>query len=243
LGTKPDARQWKHVIEGFERDFPLPLSPTYVFSNHDRKRSMAIARNDVRIMRLMAMLQMTVRGIPFTYYGEELGIPKPTLPMRTGLDPLAQQYRAIPQFMVNWSGESLNRDECRTPMLWDTTAHAGFTTGAPWLPVSPDHPMINAATQQGDDHSLMRFYARLLALRNASEALRHGTLTISDIRCDRDVLAYYRTLGEETFLILLNFSKRDKTIIPPPGQLELSTVHSPRQRALAPWDGRAIRLE
>jgi glycosidase len=243
LGTKPDARKWRHVIEGFERDFPLPLSPTYVFSNHDRKRSMTIARNDVRIMKLLALMQLTVRGIPFTYYGEELGIPKPTLPMRTGLDPLAQRYKAIPQFMVNWAGESLNRDECRTPMLWDTTRNAGFTTKDPWLPVSSGYQMINAATQQGDQSSLMRFYANLLSFRNGNEALKYGSLTISDIRCDSDVLAYYRTLDNRTFLIFLNFSKREKTIIPPPGQLEISTVSSPQPRTLAPWEGRVIRLE
>jgi glycosidase len=243
LGTKPDAREWRHVIEGFERDFPLPLTPTYVFSNHDRKRSMAIARNDVRIMKLMAMLQMTVRGIPFTYFGEELGIPKPMLPLRTGLDPLAQRYKAIPQFMVNMTGESLNRDECRTPMLWDTTAHAGFSTGSPWLPVSANHHDINAATQQNDPNSLLRFYTELIALRNANEVLRHGTLTISDIRCDRDVLAYYRTFGNETFLILLNFSKKEKPIAVPPGKVLLSTMAAPQKATLGAWEGRTYRME
>lgn len=243
LGTRPDARAWRHVIEGFERDFPLPLTPTYVFSNHDRKRSMAIARNDVRIMKLMALMQMTVRGIPFTYYGEELGIPKPKLPMRTGLDPLAQRYRAIPQFMVNWSGESLNRDECRTPMLWDTTAHAGFTTGTPWLPVSGDHRSINVAAQQQDDHSLLRFYRELLALRNGHEVLRHGSLTISDIRCDKDLLSYYRTLGDETFLILLNFSDRTKTITAPKGTIMLTTSVSPKRAELEAWEGRVYQVK
>lgn len=243
LGTKPDARKWRHVIEGFERDFPKPLIPTYVFSNHDRKRSMAIARDDVRIMKLMAMLQMTVRGLPFTYYGEELGIKKPTLPMRTGLDPLAQRYKAIPQFLVNMSGESLNRDECRTPMLWDTLSNAGFTTGIPWLPIAEDSRNINVASQLQDSSSLLIFYKKLMDIRHDSNALRDGALTISDVRCDRDVLAFYRTIGNETSLVLLNFSKREKTIATPLGVVEVSTVPAHESSRLLPWEGRIIKLE
>lgn len=245
LGAKFKAGAWKEVIHGFERDFPEPFIPTYVLSNHDRKRSITSVGNDPAKAKLLALLQMTVRGIPFTYYGEELGIPKPTLPMRTGLDPLAQKYRSIPQFMVNWTGESLNRDECRTPMLWDTTAHAGFTaqTATPWLPVSPNYLEINAQTQWQDSTSLLRFYADVLKLRNASEVLRFGSLQIAENRCDRDVLAYYRTLGKETFLILLNFSNREKPIIAPEAELLLSTAAHPEKRTLRPLEGRVLRLQ
>jgi len=245
LGAKFKAGAWKEIIHGFERDFPEPFIPTYVFSNHDRKRSITSVGNDPSKAKLLALLQMTVRGIPFTYYGEELGIPKPTLPMRTGLDPLAQKYRSIPQFMVNWTGESLNRDECRTPMLWDTTAHAGFTapTAAPWLPVSPDYMEINAQKQWQDSTSLLRFYADVLKLRNASDVLRFGSLQIAENRCDRDVLAYYRTLGKETFLIFLNFSNREKPIIAPEAELLLSTIANPEKRTLRPLEGRVLRLQ
>lgn len=243
LGTKFSAKAWRSTITEFEHDFPDPFIPTYVFSNHDRRRSMAIVDNDVRKMKLLALMQMTVRGIPFTYYGEELGIPKPKLPMRTGLDPLAQRFKAIPQFMVNWSGQSLNRDECRTPMLWDGTTHAGFSTGTPWLPVSGNFHEINAARQRQDSTSLLLFYQNVLKLRNSNEALRTGSLAISDIRCDKDVLAYYRTLGEETFLVLLNFSNREKSFIMPPGTLAISTVPNPEWSSLAPLEGRVIRMD
>lgn len=243
LGTKFSAKAWRSTITEFEHDFPDPFIPTYVFSNHDRRRSMAIVDNDVRKMKLLALMQMTVRGIPFTYYGEELGIPKPKLPMRTGLDPLAQRYKAIPQFMVNWSGQSLNRDECRTPMLWDSTTNAGFSTATPWLPVSGNFHEINAARQRQDSTSLLLFYQHVLKLRNSNEALRTGSLAISDIRCDKDVLAYYRTLGEETFLVLLNFSNREKSFIMPPGTLEISTVPDPEWSSLAPLEGRVIRMD
>jgi glycosidase len=242
LGTRFDARAWKRTIAEFEHDFSEPYVPTYVFSNHDRRRSMALVGNDVRKMKLLVLLQMTVRGIPFTYYGEELGIPKPTLPMRTGLDPLAQRYKAIPQFMVNWSGQSLNRDECRTPMLWDSTAHAGFSTARPWLPVSEGYSELNAARQRTDSTSLLRFYGDVLRLRKAHAALHTGTLQIADVRCDRDVLAYYRNAGDASFLVLLNFSKREKPFVVPPGTLQLSTVQAPHRGVLGPYEGRVMRL-
>jgi glycosidase len=244
LGTKFSAKAWHEVVSGFERDFPEPLVPTYVFSNHDRKRSITSVGNDPAKAKLLALMQMTVRGIPFTYYGEELGIPKPTLPLRTGLDPLAQKYRSIPQFMVNWTGESLNRDECRTPMLWDSTANAGFTTTTkPWLPVSANYREINATKQWQDSTSLLRFYADILRLRNASDALRFGTMQIAEVRCDKDVFAYYRTMGDETFLVLLNFSKRPQSIPVSNCKVMLSTVSSPVASQLGPWEGRAVLLK
>jgi glycosidase len=245
LGTEFNAKAWKKVVSGFEHDFPAPLIPTYVYSNHDRKRSITSVDNDPVKAKLLALMQMTVRGIPFTYYGEELGIPKPTLPLRTGLDPLAQKYRSIPQFMVNMTGESLNRDECRTPMLWDSTTHAGFTAASatPWLPVSANYKEINAAKQWQDSTSLLRFYAEALQLRNGSDALRFGTLQIAENRCSKDVFAYYRTMGDETFLVLLNFSKRPQSIPVSNCKVMLSTVSSPVASQLGPWEGRAVLLK
>ncbi len=244
LGTKFSAKAWHEVVSGFERDFPEPLIPTYVYSNHDRKRSITSVGNDPAKAKLLALMQMTVRGIPFTYYGEELGIPKPTLPLRTGLDPLAQKYRSIPQFMVNWTGESLNRDECRTPMLWDSTANAGFTTTAqPWLPVSANYKEINAAKQWQDGTSLLRFYTEALKLRNASDALRFGTLQIAENRCSKDVFAFYRTLGNETFLVWLNFSKRAQNIPISNGNVMLSTIAFPMASKLGPLEGRVVLLK
>lgn len=126
LSTPFNPKKWQKMVEELEHNFPAPFVPTYVFSNHDRRRSITPLGNDVRKAKLLAFFQFTVRGIPFTYNGEELGIEKPTLPLKTGKDPLAQRYRSIPQFMVNWTGQSLNRDECRTPVQWDTTENAGF---------------------------------------------------------------------------------------------------------------------
>ncbi len=82
----------------------------------------------------------------------------------------------------------------------------------------------------------------MLRLRKTNAALHAGNLQIADVRCDRDVLAYYRTAGDTTFLVLLNFSKRDKPFVLPPGVLELSTVATPLRSVLGPYEGRVMRL-
>ncbi|MBI1286633.1 MAG: DUF3459 domain-containing protein [Flavobacteriales bacterium] len=243
LSTPFKAKKWRKTIAHFEENFPEPFVPTYVFSNHDRRRSITPLGNDVRKAKLMALLQFTVRGIPFTYYGEELGIEKPTLPLKTGLDPLAQRYKSIPQFMVNWTGQSLNRDECRTPMQWDTTANAGFTSGKPWLPVNENFKDKNVEVESEDANSLMNFYQRLIQFRNENPALKEGTLSIDEGNCTANILAYYRELGSDKFLVLLNFSERPQKVETIDGEVAFSTASKPELNALKPLEGRIIRIK
>jgi oligo-1,6-glucosidase/alpha-glucosidase len=243
LSTPFKAKKWRKTIEHFEDNFPKPLVPTFVFSNHDRRRSITPLGNDVRKAKLMALLQFTVRGIPFTYYGEEIGIEKPTLPLKTGLDPLAQRYRSIPQFMVNWTGQSLNRDECRTPMHWDTTAHAGFTSGIPWLPTGHNYKLTNVQTESLDENSLMNLYKRIIHFRRENDALQRGDLKVEKQVSSRKVLAYYRILNEDRLLIVLNFSKRHVKLDSIPGEILLSTHEESPDEELRPFEGRIYRVE
>lgn len=243
LSTPFKAKKWRKTIEHFEENFPEPFVPTYVFSNHDRRRSITPLGNDVRKAKLMALLQFTVRGIPFTYYGEEVGIEKPTLPLKTGLDPLAQRYKSIPQFMVNWTGQSLNRDECRTPMQWDTTAHAGFTTGDPWLPVNGNFKEKNVELESKDPNSLMRFYTKLIKLRNETPVLQSGQLKIDEELSGGKILAYIRELEGEKLLMLLNFSERPQKLETIDGEVAFSTSPEPNAAELEPLEGRVIRLK
>lgn len=243
LSTPFKAKKWRKTIEHFEENFPEPFVPTYVFSNHDRRRSITPLGNDVGKAKLMALLQFTVRGIPFTYYGEEIGIEKPTLPLKTGLDPLAQRYKSIPQFMVNWTGQSLNRDECRTPMQWDTTAQGGFTTGSAWLPVNTNFKEKNVEVESEDQNSLMRFYTKLIKLRNETPVLQSGQLKIDEKLSSGKVLAYIRELEGEKLLMLLNFSERPQKLETIEGEVAFSTSPEPNAAELEPLEGRVIRLK
>jgi glycosidase len=242
LSTPFKAKKWRKMVEHFEENFPPPFVPTYVFSNHDRRRSITPLGNDVRKAKLLALFQFIVRGIPFTYYGEELGIEKPKLPLKTGLDPLAQRYKTIPQFMVDWTGQSLNRDECRTPILWDTTSNAGFTSGTPWLPVAENFKEIAAFVQEADEKSLMSFYRKMLQFRNENEVLQIGNLTIGEELSSSKIFAFTRQLEGEKFLVLMNFTNRNQEIEGVSGETLISTYLNIEEGELQPFEGRVVKL-
>lgn len=260
--TPFSAYRFRQLIEEYEREFPAPLLPTYVYGNHDRPRLMERIGDDPRRAKLLAMLQLTVRGVPFMYYGEEIGMQNHDLPLKQALDPLASRYRFLPQPLVRAlrrRGMLLNRDECRTPMQWSGAKNAGFTDDktAPWLPVLPQHGARNVAAQAQDSTSILTCYRRLLRLRQASAALRGGALTIlpQSYALEGQVLAYARTGtgeagGEETLRVLLNFSDEPAEVFVDhaPHVVALSTVGDVidwrgTTYVLRPYEGAVFRTQ
>lgn len=244
LTTPLRARAYRKMVEGFELHFQKPLVPVYVYSNHDRKRSISRLGNNIDKAKLLAMFQFTVRGVPYTYYGEELGMPQSKLPFKNSQDPIAHRYRPFHQWLARLWGESLNRDECRTPMLWNDDMNAGFTASThPWLPVSSQYQSINVARQLADEHSLLNFYRKIIGLRRQITALQHGSLRIAREYCSRSVLAYYRFTDHETYLILLNLSNRKIKCLYPKGELIASTRVQAAADYLSAYEGRILKLK
>ena len=200
--------------------------PNFVLGNHDQPR--LATRVGAERAPLAAMLLLTLQGTPTIYYGEELGMEDAVLDARYVNDPAA----------TDGESQLKGRDPCRTPMQWDTGAHAGFTEGDPWLPVSPDWQNRNVESQGADENSLLSLYKRLIALRRTEPALHRGTM--SNPKADGDLLAWTRAGGEVT--IALNFGA-DPLSIAQDGDLLLSTDH---QRCdfdgtLAPYEGVILR--
>jgi oligo-1,6-glucosidase/alpha-glucosidase len=216
LRTPFTARGFRELTTEIEAAFAPPLLPTYVFSNHDRPRSMERLGGDPARARLLAAFQLTVRGVPFVYYGEEIGLPHDGgLPFDQALDPLAARYRRVPGFVrpaLRRRGILLNRDECRSPMPWHDGPGAGFSppgARAPWLRLHPRSAVVNVAAQRSDPTSVLSAYRRLIALRRSSPALTGGRLELLDPRADpRRVLAYRRAHEAEAARVFLNFSDR-----------------------------------
>ncbi|GAB4308312.1 MAG: alpha-glucosidase [Promethearchaeota archaeon] len=214
------AAALRRLVARVEENFPEPFTPTWVFSNHDRMRRVSRLGNDPAKAKLNAAFQFTSRGIPFTYYGEEIGMPQAKIPLKRGQDPIAKRFSWIPQWLANAARrlvhESLNRDECRTPMQWDASPNAGFCPEGvePWLPVAPEHEEINVESQKADPESVLNCYKRLLALRRKTPALNAGGVELLGLagQAGKSVLAYARTPppGEKggTVYVLLNASKR-----------------------------------
>jgi alpha-glucosidase len=106
-------------------------------------------------------------------------------------------------FEKNMPGLGFGRDPVRTPMQWDASPHAGFTSGAPWLPLAEDYERVNVAAQRTDLDSILSLYRRAIALRRAEPALAVGSYAARGVR--DGVLSYVRNAGERRFLTALNF--------------------------------------
>jgi alpha-glucosidase len=200
--------------------------PTTVLSNHDRSRHVSrylktLGRDDAAtadaVAKAAATIELTLRGTPFLYYGEEIGARDIEVPRDQARDRAALR-------MEDW----WNRDGCRAPMAWSGDGKAGFTTGEPWLPVPGDVSSRNVEQQQASERSVLTHYRRLIALRRGSAALRTGDLALVDVG-DPDVLAYLRRAGEETALIAVRFGLRG-------GEIELPPAAGPWQVVLTSHD-------
>jgi oligo-1,6-glucosidase/alpha-glucosidase len=206
---KFSAKWFAKKLEEYEREYPAPLMPTCVFSNHDQWRSMRRLKNDKAKAKLLAILQYTMRAVPITYYGEEIGIANANIPLSEAKDSLSLLFSWIPQWLVDRLPVALNRDNCRTPMHWDNSTNAGFTaTASPWLPLTNVQD-ANVESQQVQG-SLLSIYRRLLLLRKQYPSLRLGS--ISDIATKDNVLYYIRQYEQETLKVILNFSNRQQRI-------------------------------
>jgi oligo-1,6-glucosidase/alpha-glucosidase len=200
---------------------------------------------NVEKAKLLALFQFTCRGIPFTYYGDEIGIPRVRIPLKQGQDAVAIQHKWVPQFLVDSSKEILNRDECRTPMLWDEKPNAGFCSDSikPWLPIAENFREINVAKQSRDAHSLLNFYRQAIRLRNATPALNEGRLEIAEDICNGRLLAYYRIFGGERLAVLLNMSASTVKNPLEHGHIAISTHHGAEASRLQPFEGRVVKPE
>lgn len=218
LGLRFTADFFRDIILQLERHFADPFMPVYVFSNHDAPRSIYRLGNDVAKAKLLALLQLTVRGVPCMYYGEEIGMTDAELPRATALDPIAHEFRWVPDFLFDWLGVAINRDVVRTPMQWDGSANAGFSS-APrtWLPVNPDYKTVNVAAEAALPRSLLSTVRQLLHLRRAEAALNSGSLELLS-SLPRNVLGYIRTQGENELAVFLNFNAVPTRIAPRGGR-------------------------
>ena len=185
--------------------------PTTVMGNHDLPRPAgrySHGEDDAQAKLAMAVL-LTLRGTPFIYYGEEIGMRNISLRRDEILDPPGKKYWPI------YKG----RDGCRSPMQWDAGPFAGFSTVKPWLPVHPDHTLRNVAAQQADPASLLNLTKKLLALRREYPALRGGDFI--PVQTPSKIMAYLRQVKGQSVLVVLNFMGRRAGFTLPHGKWRL----------------------
>jgi alpha-glucosidase len=179
-----DAAAWRDEIARAEAEFgPRGAWPTWVLSNHDNIRHRTRYGSEERA-RAAAVLLLTLRGTPFLYAGEELGLQDAFIP---------------PDRVVDPGG----RDGCRAPLPWDATPGHGWATTDPWLPWPPSPETDNAEVERLDPSSMLHLYRRLLRARRASPALLGGDIEL--LAAPEGVLAYERRLAGDRRVVVVNF--------------------------------------
>jgi len=193
-------------------------------SNHDQARMVSRYANDSLPYRapsakMLNTFILTMRGTPYCYFGDELGMTNnpelqniedyQDIAAINGYKKAKNQGEDMEAFMRNLRFGS--RDHGRTPMQWDASENAGFTTGNPWLPLNPNYTEINTQAEEADENSVLNHFKKLTALRKNADALIYGDYELL-IPEHPQVYAYTRSLGDEQFLIVLNFSQEQTSV-------------------------------
>ncbi|MBI2708390.1 MAG: DUF3459 domain-containing protein [Actinobacteria bacterium] len=191
------ATSWRKQLARVEREVAPVGWPTWVLSNHDVVRHRTRYGGDEARARAAAVLLLTLRGTPFLYAGEELGLAQAEIP---------------PERVVDPGG----RDGCRAPIPWDGTPEHGWSTTDPWLPWPPEAERRNVANQREDPASVMHLYRRLLAARRSSPALQDGTMELID-GVPEDVIAWRRRSPGDERIVAVNFGPETVAVDAPLG--------------------------
>ena len=255
----------QYVVKWFKRRFrPKKFSEiltkwqdalswnTVYFENHDQPRSVTRFGDDRRYWKqsakMLAVLLLSLRGTPFIFQGQEIGMTNFDF---TSLD----EVRDIESHNVNRMLKKLHvpagirwrmirrtcRDNARTPVQWDDTENAGFTTGTPWLGINKNYHMLNYRAEQNDPDSILHFYRRMIALRAADDALKSGSFKA--LKISRRLFVFERRHKDELLTVAINFSPR-KAKIKDTGRVVLSSAgRTDLGGTLMPYEAVILRNE
>lgn len=227
----------------------LPWNTVY-FENHDQPRSVSRYGNDAEYhdqsAKALATLLLTLRGTPFLYEGEEIGM--------TNFDfPDMEKVRDVESINIWNMGKRLHlpyglrwrmiktksRDNARTPMQWDDSINGGFSAGTPWLSVNGNYPRINVKRQEDDPGSVLSYYRQLIAFRNGSRVLQEGDFT--ELYRKNGVYAYRRACDGEALTIVISLAEGERKN-PASGEVVCSNYGRETAPArLAPYEALILR--
>lgn len=227
----------------------LPWNTVY-FENHDQPRSVSRYGNDAEYhdqsAKALATLLLTLRGTPFLYEGEEIGM--------TNFDfPDMEKVRDVESINIWNMGKRLHlpyglrwrmiktksRDNARTPMQWDDSINGGFSAGTPWLSVNGNYPRINVKRQEDDPSSVLAYYRQLIAFRNGSRVLQEGDFT--ELYRKNGVYAYRRACDGEALTVVISLAEGERKN-PASGEVVYSNYGRETAPArLAPYEALVLR--
>jgi len=198
------AETIKKLVDEYDAVLPDRCWPNYVLGNHDQKR--IVTRLGKEQARVANMLLLTLRGTTTVYNGDEIGMHNVKVPVELMMDPPALNNPEI--------AEELGRDPERTPLQWDASVNAGFTSAGvtPWLPLAEDYKEINIENESRDTTSMLSLFTRLVHLRNKEKSLTIGNYK-SIIVDNSNIFAYKRSIkASDSFIAVLNMGNKEYSV-------------------------------
>ena len=251
---------WKKILSRWQTGLEGKAWNSLFLSNHDQPRSVSWFGNDSEPYREISAKMLgtclhMMQGTPYVYQGEELGM------CNAYFDQL-EDYRDIESLnaykeLTETCGVSheemmgylkrISRDNARTPMQWDDSANAGFTTGTPWIKVNSNYKTVNAKQQTNDPDSVFSYYKELIRLRHENEIIVYGDYELLEPQ-NEELFIYTRTWNNEQLMVLCNFTDKDVVIpaavmaqIPADAQILISNHVGNLEAVLRPYEARVYR--
>lgn len=217
---RPIVTRWQKALEGRGWN-------SLFMSNHDMPRLVSLFGDDkqyrVESAKLLATFNHLLQGTPFIYQGDEIGMTNVAfetigevrdISARNTYHHLVEDQGRSPQAVLAWINAK-SRDHARTPMQWDNSEQAGFTTGSPWIKVNPNYRTINVQQTLADQNSIFCYYQKLITLRKKNPIIIYGTYDLI-LEDHNQIYAFTRALGDERLLVQLNFTAGEPIFVLPP---------------------------
>lgn len=209
----------KDVMTRWQKDLENRGWNSIFLSNHDQPRSVSRLGDDaqfrVESAKLLATFVHMLQGTPYVYQGDEIGMTNVAfesieeyrdVATRNMYKEAVEEKGVDPRVALKVV-HAKSRDNARTPMQWDSSKNAGFTSGTPWIKVNPNYKEINVAEALADPNSVFHYYKKLIKLRRENPVIVYGTYDLI-LDSDEEIYAFTRTLEEDCLLVILNFSKK-----------------------------------
>jgi len=200
-----NARKYFRAIQSYYKALPPAGQPCFFISNHDAGRSLSRfgrVRHTHEKAKLLTVMLLTLKGTPFIYYGDELGMTNARISRKQIRDPYGKKI---------WPIYRGGRDRGRTPMQWNDSESGGFTSGEPWLSLHRDFRKVNVENEIADEYSVWNTCRKMIELRKTLPSLQLGNIEFVETG-HNGILAYTRTFDDQQVWIALNFSSRKQNL-------------------------------
>ena len=259
-GHKMPLPEWKANLSKWQTGLSHEAWNSLYLSNHDQPRSVSRYGNDSeeyreRSAKLLATCLHMMQGTPYVYQGEELGMCNAyfdnledyrDIESINAYHELTEQCGVSHEEMMGYL-KRISRDNARTPMQWDDSKNAGFTTGTPWLKVNSNYPEVNAKAQVNDPDSVFSYYKKLIRLRHENEIIVYGDYELLEAESE-ETFIYKRTYENEHLMVLCNFTDHEVSVtdavmeqIPDGAEKLISNYEDDMGQTLRPYEAKVYR--